>query len=282
MQGVGNDFVLVDARALAMLDWAALAPKLCDRRFGVGSDGLLVIEHSSVADLRMRMFNPDGTEDFCGNGLRCVARYVSEDSPAEMTIETIAGSRHASVQKVHPVHPDSPPLGGRGVGGWGVTVDMGSPQFIPTAIPMAVDADRVLNFPLEVLGETLTITALSTGTAHTIIFADRLPESPRFEMLSAAIEHHSLFPERTSVMWTKVESRSQLSLRIWERGGGETWGCGSGACAAAVAARVHGLADTPVTVSSRGGDLAIDWTEGGRIAMTGPAEKVYAGVWKLD
>ena len=290
MQGIGNDFVLVDGFENPGLDWARIAIQTCPRHTGIGADGLLVVVHSDSADVLMRMYNPDGSPDVCGNGMRCVARYVSEkrkteneilhssipsdpttqlrNEPTTLTIETLAGIRTA--------------LEVAGSGGTVWTVDMGEPRFRPAAIPMLVDSDRVVDFPVEVLGEQIPLTSLSTGTTHSVILVDELPSDDRFYQLSSALEHHPLFPERTSVMWAhKVHSRT-LKLRIWERGAGETWGCGTGACAAAVAAIIHGIAESPVSVQSKGGSLSVDWSQGGPMLLTGPAECVFEGVWPVD
>lgn len=272
MQGVGNDFIVVDARASRPLDWAALAREVCDRRFGIGADGLLVIETSHIADIAMRMYNPDGTPDVCGNGLRCVARYVLEksgNSASTLRIATLAGVRETELYRA----PS---------GECHVTVDMGKPRFNPADIPMRVQGPAVMDYPLEVDGETFPVTALSTGSAHAVLFVEELPDDSTFFRISPRIEHHHAFPERTSLMWTRVESSSRLQLRIWERAVGETWGCGTGACAAAVAAILHSFVRGPVTVASRGGELVIDWKEGKTIRMTGPAEYVFEGAYPLS
>jgi diaminopimelate epimerase len=261
MQGIGNHFVVVDGRGQRERDWQSLAPQLCAHRFGVGADGLLVLTASNANDATMLMFNPDGSEDFCGNGLRCVARLVAGERDADLTLDTHAGPRKARVRF------DSG-------GSCSITVDMGQPSFVPEDVPaLVVDT---IDYPLAVEGRDLRLTTLSTGTAHTIIFCDSLPEDEEFLRLSPCLELHPIFPERTSVMWTTVESRTRLRLRIWERGVGETWGCGSGACAAAAAAIRQGLVDSPVTVASRGGELTIAWVPGHDLEMTGPSEYVYS------
>jgi diaminopimelate epimerase len=158
-----------------------------------------------------------------------------------------------------------------------VTVEMGEPRFAPADIPMRVEGAEVRDYPLPVGDETVRVTALSTGSTHTVLFVDALPDEETFQRLSPLVENHPLFPERTSLMWTQVESWARLRIRIWERGAGETLGCGSGACAAAVAAQRHGYADEGVTVVSRGGELHIFWRPGETIRMTGPAEYVFAG-----
>ncbi len=278
MQGVGNDFVVVDGREgryFRALDWTDAAIALCDRRFGVGADGLLVLDDSERATVQMRMFNPDGTPDICGNGLRCIARYaergglVTHDA---LSIETLAGVRAARL------HRDA---AGQAAS---VTVGMGAPQFAPKAIPIALEAKEVFDFPLPLSdGAALPITALSTGSTHAVTFVEALPDDARFFAVSPQVEHHALFPERTSLMWVAVETPERLEMRIWERGAGETWGCGTGACAAAVAAVRHGRAraGVPVAVVSRGGTLHVRWQPGGDIEMTGPAEFVFEGVADL-
>jgi diaminopimelate epimerase len=272
MQGVGNDFVVVDGRGQNRLDWSALAKEICDRRLGIGADGLLVIDTTRLADIMMRMYNPDGTPDVCGNGLRCVARCFIErltpNAQHSLRIATLAGVRHATVAWNE-------------TGECIVTVEMGVPRFTPVDIPMRAPGPRVMDYPLEVDGETLRVTALSTGTTHAITFVEELPDEETFQRLSPLIENHPLFPTRTSLMWTRVESPSRLQLRIWERGAGETWGCGTGACAAAVAAQLHGYVGEEVTVASRGGELLIRWREGETIWKTGPAEYVFEGTYPL-
>jgi diaminopimelate epimerase len=276
MQGVGNDFIVVDGRMLPQHNWSALAPHLCDRRFGIGSDGILVIEDASGADARMRMFNPDGTEDFCGNGLRCVARYVADRwttddrRQTELTLVTSAGPRKAEI------HSDT-----------SITVEMGEPKFAPNEIPFTPfgrfsnsyhEYTPIAQITLDIDGELIFALPLSTGTTHTIIFHGR-PTDERFFRISPKIERHRLFPQRTSVMWVDAAPSQRLIMRIWERGVGETWGCGSGACAAAVAANLmlRGYSGDETIVDSKGGELIIRWDRTGPILMTGPAEYVFEG-----
>lgn len=267
MQGIGNDFIVIDARAGLRAEWGEVALRMCRRHFGIGSDGLLVIGEEADADARMDMFNPDGTPDFCGNGLRCVARYVADRMPNRtsrtLRIATSAGTRDCQVTY--------------GPSSVMVSVDMGIPRFDPPSIPMATDAADAMDYRVPLRDGALTISALSTGTAHALIFADALPDDATFVKVSEEVETHPLFPERTSVMWVRKDSDSRLSMRIWERGAGETLGCGTGACAAAVAARRKGLVESTVTVASPGGELTIRWNDGERIQMTGPAEYVFEG-----
>lgn len=280
VEAVGNDFVLVDEAtgwgSGAATDWPALAVRLCDRRFGVGGDGLLVLSGpSAVADLRMRMFNPDGTEDMCGNGLRCAILAARQrgriSDAAEGTVETIAGLRRFQI------HADE-----------SITTEMGAPRFAPAALPMNVPGaasndSSVFDYALPLgKGRSLPVSVVSTGTTHTVVWTKQLPDDETFLDLSPQIENHPFFPERTSVLWTVAEPPGTLRLRIWERGAGETLGCGTGACAAAVLARVqHKLPNEPaqVAVVSRGGTLHVSWAGGKEdvVLLSGRAEAVYEG-----
>ncbi len=278
MQGVGNDFVVLDAAGLPVgADLSRLAMAACDRHTGVGADGLLVVARDAPdAAFSMRMFNPDGSEDMCGNGLRCVALWahragwVAQDQPFR-----VAGKEG----------PKSLHLLGVSENGRAATVKvgMGLPKFRPAEIPFCGRGERVVGYPLSIGGEVYHITALNTGSTHTVIFGVVPPDEDTFRRVSPLIEAHPLFPERTSVLWATPQGDSTVRIRIWERGAGETWGCGTGACAVGVAARLCdtvGLGDvrSPVLVVSRGGTLEIEWAgEGYPIVMTGPAEIVFDG-----
>lgn len=272
MQGVGNDFVVVDGRGQEV-DWPAFAIAACRRRTGIGADGLLVLEDSGVADLKMRMFNPDGSPDVCGNGLRCVARYAVERQWAQspdLKIEALDGVRTARY------------LSTRDGAFNAISIDMGKPRFTPEQIPVRAESERVIAYPLELPdGTILSVTALSTGSAHAVTFVEELPDDARFFALSPEVERHPLFPERTSLMWCQITDTNRIAMRIWERGAGETWGCGTGACAAAVASIIEGrvAGAQPIIVGSRGGELMIQWQNGDRIRMTGPANFVFEGIW---
>ena len=268
-QGAGNDFVLLAATE-APPDWPALARRLCDRHFGVGGDGLLLLDEAG-GQLRMRMFNPDGTEDMCGNGLRCLAFHAHRlglTSGDAFVIETLAGPRRCRLLEAE-AH--------RAV----VWTEMGRADLRPEAVPMKFPGAQAVNYPLKVGGETLTATSLSTGTAHTVIFGPP-PDEARFQRLSPLIETHALFPERTSVLWAEPLSRSRLRVRIWERAVGETLACGTDAAAVAVAARVQGLADSPVEIVSAGGTLAVEVAEDLAVALSGPAVHLYDGAVTLE
>ena len=217
----------------------------------------------------MRMFNPDGTEDFCGNGLRCVVRYVAQEwiksnlSIIYVDIDTIAGQKRCTY------YAQDTPV---------VRIELGEPSFEPSAIPVKTSEIPIDGFPLNVGGKTLTVIPLSTGTTHTVIFCEQLPDDETFFELSPLIENNEIFPDRTSVMWCHVIDRSLVEIRIWERGAGETLGCGTGASATAVAAIRAGLTDHEVSVRSKGGLLQIEWQTGGPVILQGPADYVYTGV----
>ncbi len=270
MHGAGNDFVMLDGFSVSLpddFDFAEAANQLCRRHFGVGADGLILLDRLDEADVRMRMWNPDGSEDMCGNGLRCAAQlaflrgYVEKN---EFVAQTLAGPRTVRVFE-------------NGL----VRVAMGEPRFDADSIPMKAPppwkAGQEYSLPCGAVLLPGAMT-LSTGTAHTVIFLDEELSDEQFETLSPQIEHHAYFPERTSIMWARVEDGNNLRLRIWERGAGETLACGTGACAAAVAAIITNRAQSPIQVHSKGGTLIVEWKKGGEIEMTGPAEVVFEGV----
>ena len=269
MQAVGNDFIVVRDAEAPSATWSAFAQSACERCRGIGADGLLVVGDGEHADAKVRMFNPDGTEDHCGNGMRCVVRFELDAGRAEigreLRLETLAGIRTATIAGTH----DDPRI----------TIDMGEPRFSPAEIPMSVVVDPVVDYALDVEGESVRVTALSTGTTHTVIFSDPAGIAERFDRLSPAISVHPVFPERTSVLWVTVESPERLSLRIWERGAGETLGCGTGACAAMVAARLHGYVGDRCVAASRGGELTAEWTRSGPIWLTGTARTLFRGTY---
>jgi diaminopimelate epimerase len=263
MHGAGNDFVVVEGE---WEDWAALAPDLCDRRAGAGADGILVALPSATADVRMRMYNPDGTEDECGNGLRCLALYALRRGLVRepgFRVQTLAGVRGVRVEDRE----------GREAR---VTTDLGRASLSPASIPALTDREDLLGFALPVGDETLEAHSLSTGTAHTVVF--ETPDAERFRRLSPRIEHHPMFPERTSVLWTEVTGSDSVRVRIWERGVGETLACGTGAAAVAAAAHLAGRTGPRVAVTSRGGTLEVVVGEKLSLTLTGPAAFVYEGI----
>lgn len=269
MHGIGNDFVVLDCIRHPLpndFDFPVVAQAMCDRHFGVGADGLLSLEPSTdESDIRMRMWNPDGSEDMCGNGLRCVAHlthargYVGES----FRVQTLAGTRDARITAPN-----------------GVRVSMGAPDFSPQNVPLA-RTEPLIEGRIELDGHTFHhVTSLSTGSTHTVIFGDSLVSDATFSTWSPRLEVAPLFPQRTSIMWAHQLESNRFGVRIWERGAGETLACGTGACAVAVAARITGRADDAVGVRSRGGELRIEWDEArGQIWKSGPVTPVFEGVW---
>ncbi len=272
MEGIGNDFVLIETEAAQEHNFSELAQRLCHRPFGIGADGLLVVERGVNAPVRMRMFNPDGTEDFCGNGLRCAARYAYEhgyvDNP-DFAIETLGG-RVVPVQ----IHLQNGSVAQ-------ITTHLPPPRFHPRDIPAHADGELIEDFPLTIAGYHLRIASVNTGTTHTVIFTDALPDDALFLEVSPRLETHPMFPERTSVLWAVVVSRSEARVRIWERGVGETLGCGSGAAAVGVLAYRAGWTEPKVTVVSKGGVLQVEYQEQG-IALTGGASVRFKGEYMVS
>jgi len=261
MHGLGNDFAVFDARNQGLALDAGLARAVADRRRGIGCDQVIVIERSDGADAAMRIWNADGGEvESCGNAARCVARLLMEELDRDgVTLETAGGPLSCTV-----------------AGGGLVTVDMGTPATAWDRVPLAraVDTDR---FVLEVDGTSYPAAAVSMGNPHCVLFVDDAETAP-VATLGPRIETHPLFPNRTNVAFVAVRDRGHLRMRVWERGTGITQACGTGACAAAVAARRRGLADAKVEVQLDGGMLAVEWREGdGRVLMTGPAALSFKG-----
>jgi diaminopimelate epimerase len=253
MHGLGNDFVVIDTRATPFAIDARLARALSDRHRGIGCDQLILLEASDRADLKMRIFNADGGEvEACGNATRCVASLLG----GQLSIETAGGLLDAQAQAD------------------GATVDMGAPRFGWDQIPLAYAMDSAA---IPVGWETLERPmAVNVGNPHVIFFV-KDSDAVDLERLGPQIEHDPLFPERVNVNVATVIARDHIRLRVWERGAGLTLACGTGACATAVSAIRRGLVDGPVTVSLPGGDLVIDWREGGTISMAGPATLVFSG-----
>jgi diaminopimelate epimerase len=264
MHGLGNDFIVIDNRRGEVGTPSQLAEKLCRRRFSVGADGLILVEKSTVADVKMRIFNADGTEaEMCGNGIRCLVKYCYENGIArktELTVETLAGVKKIWLETTNGTVES-------------VKVDMGKPKFNRADIPMR-GTGQCVNEKLEVNGEEYTITCLSVGNPHCVIFVNDIDTFP-VEQVGPKIEHHTLFPERTNVEFAQLLGRNEITLRVWERGCGETFACGTGACAAAAAGKVVGKLGDRIIVHLRGGDLLIEYV--GSLYMTGTAEKVYEG-----
>jgi len=269
MHGAGNDYVYVDGAVERIADPAALARTISHRNFGVGSDGLILILPSTVADVRMRIFNADGSEaEMCGNGLRCVAKYAYDHGLTRnlaMTIETGAG--------LLPVEMFTNPDGRVDR----VRVNMGRPRLTRGEIPMAGPAeDRVVDLELLVLDRTFRITCVSMGNPHCVIYVDEVCSFP-VTTYGPVIEHHPLFPRRTNVEFVEVLSSSEVRQRTWERGAGETLACGTGSAAVTVAGLLTGRTGGRLLNHLAGGDLEMAWDGTGEVFMTGPAVEVFTG-----
>ena len=267
LQGTANDFVYVDAREGFPGDPAALAPRLCDRRRGIGADGvILLLPPADGGDCRMVIYNADGSRaEMCGNGIRGLAKFVHDRGLIRtnpLHIETDAGVKTVEAELA----------GGRVAR---VTVDMGRPVWDGRQIP--VDADgEVIERPLEVAGRAYRVTCVSMGNPHCVVFAEDVAALPLAE-IGPRFEHHPFFPRRVNTEFVRATARDRLVMRVWERGAGETFACGTGACAAAVAAARTERTDRRVTVALPGGELEIDWRADDHVYMTGDAVEVFEG-----
>jgi diaminopimelate epimerase len=269
MQGLGNDFVVIDATRTAIEPSAAQLRALADRRFGVGCDQVLLVEPPRTADtdFHYRIFNADGGEvENCGNGARCFARFVRSRGYTDRSEIRVGTAGGVIVPRIL--------ADGR------VRVNMGKPRFEPGCIPFLAER-RALTYSLAVAGEERVISALSLGNPHAVQFVEDVERAP-IEREGPLIEHHARFPQRVNAGYAQVLDRHSVKLRVYERGAGETLACGTGACAAVVAGVTRGLVESPVQVATRGGVLEIEWRgEGDEVAMTGPAVEVFEGEIEL-
>jgi len=272
LHGTGNDFVVIDARALDR-DWPAVARAICDRHFGVGADGLILAAPSQRAEVRMRIFNADGSEaEMSGNGMRCLVKFVVDAGivtprNGAFDVETGAGVLPVRVTADH----------GRVTS---VREGMGRPQLDPRQIPVAIEAaPPVRSFDLAVDGRSLAVTPVSMGNPHAVFFQDQPVEAYPLHALGPLVEHHPLFPKRTNFEVVRMIDRRSAEMRVWERGVGETLSCGSGASATIVAARIRGLVDDALELRVPGGVLNLEWDGEGEVILTGPVEESFRGSW---
>ncbi len=270
MHGAGNDYVYVDCFANPVpKNLAELAIAVSDRHKGIGSDGLILIRPSEVADARMQMLNADGSEsEMCGNGIRCVAKYVYDHGIAKkekLKIETGRGVLEVTLQVANGKVDQ-------------VRVNMGAPILKSDEIPTKLAGDPPVLTPLEVAGREYRVTCVSMGNPHCVTFVDEITDELVLKV-GPQIEKHAAFPNRVNAEFIMVVSPRELVMRVWERGTGETQACGTGACAAAVAAVLAGLAERKVLMHLPGGDLTLEWAESGEVYMTGPATEVFSGEW---
>lgn len=272
LHGTGNDFVVIDAHGIER-DWAALAQAICDRHVGVGGDGMILATPSERADVRMRIFNADGSEaEMSGNGMRCLVKFVVDAGivtarDGEFDVETGAGVLRVRVTTARGLVTS-------------VRESMGAPRLEPREIPVAIDAPPpVREFPIDVGGRALTFTAVSMGNPHAVHFQDDDVAAYPLHEVGPLMEHHSLFPRRTNFEVVRVLDRAHAEMRVWERGVGETLSCGSGASATMVAARLLDLVDGTMELRVPGGTLSLEWDGEGDVILTGPVVEVFRGSW---
>lgn len=282
LQAAGNDFVVIDARALKQ-DWSTLAKIMCDRHFGVGADGLILVLSSDVADFGMRIINSDGSEaEICGNGLRCFARYVIDNKQINgtiMEVATLSGNR-----TVQAYLSNGEVIAAR--------ANMGKPRFNVDEIPVKirqetnknekqVDIKPIIDYPVEIDGNELKLSFVSMGNPHAVHFMDTTVDDFSLSTIGPKIERHELFPRRINFEIARMIDTKSIEARVWERGAGETLACGSGTCAIAVIARIKGYIGDIVDIILPGGILTVEWDGIGEVYLTGPVAMVFEGKWKV-
>ena len=269
MHGLGNDYVYVNCFEEKIDNPPAVARFVSDRHFGIGSDGLIMINPSKTADFEMEMYNADGSRgEMCGNGIRCVAKYVYDyglTDKTQISVETLEGIKYLDLT----VEDGKVSL---------VKVDMGKPKLEADLIPIISEREQVIDEPIEVDGKEYHMTGVSMGNPHAVIYVDDV-KGLDLEKIGPKFENHERFPKRINTEFVHCIDRQTVEMRVWERGSGETLACGTGACAVAVSSILNNLTDTQVTVKLLGGDLQIEWDrEKDRVFMTGPATVVFDGV----
>jgi len=282
LQATGNDFIFVDARDMEW-DWAKLARDMCHRNFGVGADGLILVTASNTASLKMRLFNPDGSEaEISGNGLRCFAKYVIDRQIApgpNLTVETMAGIRtiEAAISQGKVSR---------------AKVNMGTPRFRAEDIPVLinkpqksrgeVDIISILDYPLSLGRRKLSLSFVSMGNPHAVSFSPQPVADFPLSEIGPLVENHPMFPERMNFEIARILNRNKIEARVWERGAGETLSCGSGACAIATIARIKGYISDEVDIKLPGGNLTLYWNGAGEVYLSGPVEEVFTGEWQNE
>ncbi len=271
MHGIGNDYVYVDGFKETIENPNAFSEFISDRHFGIGADGLVMILPSEIADFRMRMFNADGSEGkMCGNATRCIGKFVYEagyTDQTNITLETLSGIKYLKLNvEDHKVTS--------------VEVNMGNAILAPKDIPILAEGERFINQPIDVDGTLYNVTCVSMGNPHAILFCDTDIDHLSLEIIGPKFEFHPLFPERINTEFVQIINENTVKMRVWERGSGETWACGTGACAVAVSCVLNGFCKQgeEITVKLRGGDLKIIYNSDGSVLMKGPATKVFDGV----
>lgn len=272
MEGCGNDYVYVDCTGKELENPAEVAKKVSDRHFGIGSDGLILIKSSDRADFFMEMYNADGSRSpMCGNGIRCVGKFVYDKGLTDkksISIDTLAGIKYLDFNVIDGKVAT-------------VKVNMGNPILVPSQIPVVSDSETVVNEIITVGNKQYRMTCVSMGNPHAVVFVDSVDDFP-VETVGPLFEIHKRFPERVNTEFVEFVDRTHLKMRVWERGSGETWACGTGTCATVVAAVLNGLCDTDVEVKLLGGTLQITWDrEKNLVYMEGPAKTVFEGEIEL-
>ena len=271
MHGCGNDYIYIDCTEEFVENEEKAAIILSDRHFGIGGDGIILIKKGTKADFEMVMYNADGSRGaMCGNGIRCVAKYCYDHKLTDKTTFTIESMGAVKYIDVNVENGEVK----------SAKVDMGKPSLKASDIPVNVNSDKAIDEPIKILEREFKMTCVSMGNPHAVIFMDDI-EHLEMEKIGPKFEHHERFPNRVNTEFVKVLDRHTASMRVWERGSGETLACGTGACAVAVACILGGYTENKVTVKLLGGDLLIEWyREQNKIYMTGPAAVVFDGVWK--
>ena len=273
MQGAGNDYVYINGFTEKVPEKAEFVKRVSDRHFGVGSDGAIFINPSDIADFEMEMYNADGSRaEMCGNGIRCVGKYVYDYGLTDKTDITVESFGKIKYLKLIP-GPDGKIES--------VTVNMGAPILKGSEIPVRVDKDKVVDEPVNVLGKEYRMTCVSMGNPHAVVFIDDT-DSLDIESIGPHFENHEMFPNRVNTEFVQAVDRSRVKMRVWERGTGETLACGTGCCATAVACILNGKTDDEVTVQVLGGEIIVKWDrENNLVYMTGPAKVTFDGEMEL-
>ena len=281
MQGAGNDYIFIDARdeSLALTDWPALSQAMSDRHFGVGGDGIILFLSSRTADLRMRMFNADGSEgEMCGNGIRCFVKHAVDKGmvatgPAPVRVETLSG-----IRAIEPVLEGDTVVRAR--------VAMGEPHLTPAEVPVELPdeggqrvAGAVLDYPLEMGDARLKLSFVSMGNPHAVAFLEDPVDEYPLHVVGPRVERHPMFPNRVNFEIVNLAGDGRLTARVWERGSGETMACGTGACAIGVASRLLGHTGDVVDITLPGGTLNVSWDGRGQVYLEGDAVEVFQGEW---
>lgn len=274
MHGAGNDYIYISpANEYKQYDWPELSVTMSDRHTGIGSDGIILALPSERADLKMRMFNADGSEGkMCGNGIRCLVSFAIDESIIEPDHSPVSVETQSGILTVYPNIEEGKMISAK--------VSMGSPELTAASIPVTINGlDKISDYPLCIAGEEYKISCVSMGNPHAVAFLDTPVEDIPLERIGPIVENHDIFPEGVNFEIVNIIDRKHVKVRVWERGSGLTLACGTGACAVAVSAHLHKYIDDDVVVTLPGGDLLVRWPGSGNVVMEGPVDKVFEGEW---